>query len=236
MATSFSVIIREVAKHLNAYASGNASTVQTNYNIATPTITQVVDPYFNLNFIQDKIVDAYSRLALEIANVRAHPWRVFVGPTQTAGLASSATLPTTAGGSTIVGALGDVVTSSILMAQASPQRVQQYLNNAALYTLNPYLYYISGNKIYHTASLANIEVCTYERSATVGLVTAIPPGTIALPDILTDAMVAGAVAGCIVESKGMEQASYFKNLFEAAIASIRTGQTTMPRMTLAATP
>ena len=67
------------------------------------------------------------------------------------------------------------------------------------------------------------------------LVTSTPPGNITLPDVLVDAIVAGAVMECIIEAKGVEQASYFKTLFEGAIASIRQGQTTMPMMTLKAT-
>lgn len=236
MATSFAIPIREVAKHLNAFASGNASTTQTNYTTATPTVTQVIDPYFNLDFIKDKIVDAHGRLAVEIANVRAHPWRSWITPSVTAALTIGDLIPTTASSKTIVGAYGEVIGSGILLIQANPQRVQQYLNNASLYPLNPYLYYIEGGRIYHTVAAAAINVCTYERADAVSSIGGTPPGNITIPDVLVDALVAGATASCLVEAKGMEQAAYFQNIFDKAIQSIREGQTTMPRMTLVASP
>lgn len=233
MATTWNVVFREVAKALNAFASGSASTVSTNYLIAPLTTTQVADPYFNLDLIKDKCIDVHGRLALEICNVLGHQWRSRFHAV-TAGLISGATLPTTANSKTIIGALGEVLSSSIRMDKTTPDRVRQYLNNAALYPLNPYLYYIDGNCIYHTAATANINVCVYERADVVTVVSG--NGNINLPDVLVDALVAGALAELIVESKGIEQASYFKNLFEAAIASIRQGQTTMPRFAMAVTP
>ncbi len=235
MATSFAIIIREVAKHLNAYRSGDASTVNTDYTVATPTTTQVADPFFSLAFIQDKVIDAHGRLALEIANVRAHPWRAWIGNSVTATIASGVVLPLVAtNAKSIVGCWGQVLNGGTIMSEAAPERVQQYLYDPLNFN-QPNLYYIDGGYIYHTASIMTINCCTYERSTVAALVTSTPPGNITLPDVLVDAIVAGAVMECIIEAKGVEQASYFKTLFEGAIASIRQGQTTMPMMTLKAT-
>lgn len=234
MATSFSIVIREVAKHLNAYKSGSASTVQTDYTIATPTVTQVVDPFFSLDFIKDKIVDAHGRLSLEIANVRAHPWRTWINNSVTVSIASGAALPLVAANTeSIVGAWGQVLNGGTLMTEAALERVQQYLYDTSDF-IAPNLYYIDGGYVYHTASNVTINCCTYERSAIVTLIGTTPPGNIALPDVLVDALVAGAVAECIIEAKGGEMAAYFMKVFEGAIASIRSGQTTMPMMTLKA--
>lgn len=231
MATAWQIIFRETAKHLNAFASGTASTVSTNYLTSPLTTTQVEDPFFNLGFIQDKCIDAHGRLALEIANVRAHPWRNFVGPSQTLSILTGAALPTTAAnGKTIVGAWGQVRASSQLMSEAAPERVQMAITNSALYT-TPRIYYIDGTFLYHSGALsAVINCCTYERDDAVTAVAA--NGNITLPDVLVDAIVAGAVAECVIESKGMDQAGYFLGIFEKAIESIRNGQTTMPMMTL----
>lgn len=234
MATSFSVIVRETAKHLNAYKSGSASTVQTDYVIATPTITQVTDPFFSLDFIKDKITDAHGRLSLEIANVRSHPWRTWIGSTVTSSLSSGAALPTTASSRSIVGAWGQVLAGGTLMDEAAPARVQQYLYDTSDF-IAPNLYYIDGGYIYHTAASVTINCCTYERSTVAALIATTPPGNITLPDVLVDALVAGAVAECIIEAKGGEMAAYFMKVFEGAIASIRSGQTTMPMITLKAT-
>lgn len=232
MATAWQVIFREVAKHANAFASGSAATVATNYAVSPLTTTQVADPFFNLAFIQDKAIDAHGRLALEIANVRAHPWRRYVGNSVTSALASGDQLPATAAnGDTIVGAWGQVLAGGTLpMSEAAPERVRAYLiHSTALYTA-PYIYYIDGGYIYHTSATATINCCTYERADIVTAVAA--NGNITLPDVLVDAIVAGAVASLLVEAKGMEQAAYFKNYFEGCIESIRKGETTMPMMTL----
>lgn len=234
MATAWQIIFREAVKHVNAFASGTAATVSANYLTSPLTTTQVEDPFFNLDFIKDKCIDANGRLALEIANVRQHPWRAFIGGSSTAGLVTGSILPTTAvSGKTIVGAWGQVRASGQLMTEASPERVQAAITNPALYQ-TPRLYYIDGEYIYHTgASTAVINCCTYDRSDVVTTVAA--NGNIALPDVLADAIVAGAVASLVIEGKGAEQAGYFLSVFNAAIESIRKGQTTMPMLTLRAT-
>lgn len=234
MATAWSVIERQVVKHLNAFASGDASTVSTNYLTAPLTTTQVEDPFFNLDFIKDKCIDAQGRLANEIANVRAHPWRAWIGNSVTNNILTGAVLPTIAtNNKAIVGAWGQVKAGSETMTEAAPERVRDYnLHTSTLYN-TPYLYYIDGNRIYHTsASGCSINCCTYERADAV---SAFAAGDISIPDVLVDALVAGAVAECIIEAKGMEQAAYFLNVFQKAIESIRNGQTTMPMMTLKAT-
>lgn len=233
MATAWQVILRETAKHANAFASGGAATVATDYATSPLTTTQVVDPFFNLDFIKDKAIDAHGRLALEIANVREHPWRAFIGNSVTSGLASGAAIPTTAANSkSIVGALGQVLSSGgVPMSAAAPERVRAYqLHTTNLYT-TPYLFYIDGGYIYHTGSnTVTINICTYERADVVAAVAA--NGNITLPDVLADAIVAGAVSELIVEGKGMEQAAYLKDYFQKAIESIRSGQTRMPMMNL----
>lgn len=225
MATAWSVIERQVVKHLNAFASGDASTVSTNYLTTPLTTTQVEDPFFNIDFIKDKCIDAQGRLANEIANVYGHPWRAFIGNSQTDSLSSGDLLPTLAvNGDTIIGALGLVRRGTELFSKAALQRVSMYLENPTVYN-RPFLYCIDGNKIFHTASSAvTIDCCTYERSDAVAAFAA---GNIILPDVLVDALVAGAVAECIIEAKGMEQAGYFLGAFQKAIDSIRNGQTVM---------
>jgi hypothetical protein len=234
MATSWQTIFREVAKHLNAFASGSAATVSANYLTSPLTTTQVADPYFNLDFIKDKAIDAHGRLALEIADVRTHPWRAFIGNSITNALASGAVLPTLAtNNKSIVGAYGQVNSGGVPCSKAAPERVRAVLINSIppLYPLSVYLYYIDGNRVYHTESTVTIHVCTYERADVVTTVAA--NGDITLPDVLVDALVAGAVAALVIEAKGMEQGAYFKNYFERAIESIRQGQTTMPMMATA---
>jgi hypothetical protein len=236
MATAWQIIFREVAKHANAFASGSASTVSANYSTSPLTVTQVEDPFFSLDFIKDKCIDAHGRLAVEIANVRAHPWRAWIGNTRTATISSGAVLPTVGTNSkSIVGAWGQVVAggTGVLMSEAAPERVRDYLEHSSTLYGSPYLYYIDGNRIYHTETTVLIDCCTYERADVVTVVAA--NGDITLPDVLVDAIVAGAVAELIVEAKGIEQASYFLNVFNSAIDSIRKGQTTMPMMTLKAT-
>lgn len=235
MATPWQVIFREVAKHANAFKSGNAATVAADYTTSPLTTTQVADPFLNLDFITDKAIDAHGRLALEIANVRAHPWRAEVGNSVTSSLSSGAAMPLLASNNkTIIGAWGQVLnTDSVLMTEAAPERVRPYLVHAATLFIDPYLYYIDGNRIYHTSADVRLNVCTYERADVVAAVAA--NGNITLPDVLADAIVAGAVAGLIVEAKGIEMAAYYLNAFNAAINSIRANDTTMPMKLLPTT-
>ena len=234
MATAWTIIFREVAKHANAFASGNAATVSASYLTSPLTTTQVEDPFFNLDFIKDKCIDAHGRLAAEIANVRTHPWRTFVGNSVTDALLNGDALPSTAlNGKSIVGAWGQVMGGSEPFSEAAPERVRSYLLNTSDYN-HPYLYYIDGNRIYHTASSSvTINCCTYERADVVTAVAA--NGNISLPDVLVDAIVAGAVAELVIEAKGIEQAGYFLGVFKSAIDSIRQGMTTFPMRTLPAT-
>lgn len=232
MATAWQVVIRETAKHLNAFVSGSASTVSSNYLTSPLTITQVEDPFFNLGFIQDKCIDAHGRLALEIANVRQHPWRSFVGPSTVTVTNGTAIGTVAANGDTIVGAIGQVLSGGRMMTEVAPELINQYLRSAGGADYNaPDIYYCDGIYVYSSAaSSVAINVCTYERADAVAAVAA--NGNIALPDALVDAIVAGAVSACIVESKGMEQGGYFGGLFMKAIESIRQGETTMPMLTL----
>lgn len=236
MATPWQVILREVSKHLNAFAGGAVGSVATAYTTTPLTTAEVVDPFFNLDFIKDKAIDAHGRLALEIANVRQHPWRSFIGNTTTSNIASGAVVPPTASNNkSIVGALGQVSSSSDSQAltEAAPERVRAYLALSSTVYNQPYLYYIDGNRIYHTETNVVINVCTYERSDVATTVAA--NGNITLPDVLVDAIVAGAVSALIIENKGVEMGGVFGNYFQKAIESIRQGQTHMPMMTLKAT-
>lgn len=234
MATSFAIIIREVAKHLNAYRSGDASTVNTDYTVATPTTTQVADPFFSLAFIQDKVIDAHGRLALEIANVRTHPWRSFIGPSTVTVANGAAIAQTAVNGKPIVGAIGQVLNGGRMMSEAAPERVNAYLRHTGVTYNAPDIYYCDGNVFYSSAaSFVTVNVCTYDRSDQVLALAA--NGDITIPDVLADALVAGAVAELVIESKGMEQAAYFLGIFEKAIESIRNGMTHWPMMTLKAT-
>lgn len=231
MATAWTTILREVTKHANAFASGNASTVATDYTTSPLTTAQVVDPYYNLAFMQDKVIDAHGRLALEIANVRQHPFRSWITPS-TVTVADSAAIGTVAAnGKTIVGAYGQVLIGGIPASEAAPERVRDYQLHGGNVYGSPYLYYIDGLRLYlapNTSGLIN--VCTYERADAVTAVAA--NGNITLPDVLADAIVAGAVAELVIEAKGIEQAGYFLGIFNAAIDSIRKGLTTFPMMTL----
>lgn len=231
MATAWQIVLREAAKHTNAFASGSVSTVATDYTTSPLTTTQVVDPYFNLDLIKDKAIDAHGRLALEIANVRQHPFRSWITPS-TVTVADSAAISTVAAnGKTIVGAYGQVLIGGVPCSEAAPERVRAYqLHGGSLYSA-PYLYYLDGVYIYLAPNTTcSINVCTYERADVVAAVAA--NGNISLPDVLVDAIVAGAVAELVIEAKGIEQAGYFLGIFNAAIDSIRKGLTTFPMMTL----
>lgn len=231
MATAWTTILRETAKHANAFASGSAATVATDYTTSPLTTTQVVDPYFNLDFIKDKAIDAHGRLALEIANVRQHPFRSWITPSTVSVTNGTAISTVAANGKTIVGAYGQVLIGGVPASEAAPERVADYTRLGGNVYGVPNLYYIDGVYLYSTAGAGCvINVCTYERADAVTAMAA--NGNISLPDVLADAIVAGAVAELVIEAKGVEQANHFLGIFNAAIDSIRKGLTTFPMMTL----
>jgi hypothetical protein len=223
-----------VAKAVNAIAGAQASTMATNFNASPLTTTEVDDPAYNLGLLQDVILNTHGRLALEIASatdengVGNHPWRSFFAAT-TSSLANGAALPATASnGDTIVGAFGKVYVAgdNNVMAPAAAERVSMWrrdASNTTVFKTQPYLYNISGGKIYHTTGNVVMDCCTYERADYATTMAA--NGDIGLPDILSDALVAGSVASLVIEDEYAATAAYYKNFYEGAIAAIRAGRT-----------
>src|SRR5262245_9911967 len=113
MSTPFNTIIRETIKHVNGILGASASSQASAYLTSPITTTQADDPVFNLNWVQDRIIDVHGRIALEIASVAdpntgigCHPWRSFFRDS-TSNVAHGGDLPTTgSSGKTIIGALG----------------------------------------------------------------------------------------------------------------------------------
>ena len=74
MATTFSVINREVAQSLNAFAGAQVTTREAAYTTAPITSGGVGDsPIFNPSFIFDRALDVQGQIAQEICNQRTHP-------------------------------------------------------------------------------------------------------------------------------------------------------------------
>ena len=96
------------------------------------------------------------------------------------------------------------------------------LHTTTLFTAGPGIYTIQSNRIYCSNSNVDIACCTYER-ADYSITS-----TIALPDVLADTLVVGTLAQILVEGMYLEQASYFSNIYQAAIEAIRSGAVVMP--------
>lgn len=221
---------------MNGIAGSSASTVETNYNTSPLTTTQLDSPVWNLSFLQDICIDIHGRLALEIASVQdpqtgigCHPWRSFFRDV-TANIAHAGNLPTTgSGGKTIIGALGrprDASDTDQFLTPASAERVSNFKNFSGIYTNNPWLYHINGSIVYHTTTNIVFECCVYERADAVTAVGA--NGSIVLPDVLTDCLVAGAIASAVIEEEFAGQVAVYGEIYRLGIESIRKMSIVMP--------
>lgn len=236
MATSYNTVLREVLKRVNGIAGAQAAAMATNYAVSPLTTTEADDPVYSLAFVKDVIIDVHGRLALEIASVvdpvtgiGCHPWRSFFAGV-TATVSNDSAMPTVSSTSkTIIGALGRCVSSGDtdhIYTPASAERVSAFrLYVSTLYTTSPGLYYIDGGKLYTTGSVI-FNCCMYERADQVTAMAA--NGSITLPDVLVDALVAGSVAGLLVEDEYAGQVQTYRQMYEQAIAAIRAGSVAMP--------
>ncbi len=242
MATGWRVIIREAAKRVNAVTGATASTMATNYATSPLTTTEIDDPVYNLAFLQDVIIDTHGHLALEIASVAdnrgigCHPWRAFFADV-TASVNHEGSIPTTGTGSkSIIGALGQPYNAGDtdqILTMASAERVSNYrlFVSNEVYTLNPYLYHVDGHKVYCTVSSVVFPCCVYERSDYVTTMAA--NGSIALPDSLADALVAGAVSALLIEDEYAAQSAYYKAIYDQAVMAIRAQKIVVPGLAMA---
>lgn len=234
MSTAFNTILREVLKRVNGIAGAQAAAMATNYAVSPLTTTEADDPVYSLAFVKDVIVDTHGRLALEIASVvdpvtgvGCHPWRAFFRDV-TASVGHDSALPTVGSSTkTIIGALGRAVSAGdtdFILTPGSAERVSAFrLYTGTLYTAGAGLYHINGGKVYATVSNVVFDCCVYERADYSAFT-----GNIALPDALTDALVAGSVAGLLLEDEYAAQTAYYRDMYSQAIAAIRAGSVAMP--------
>lgn len=245
MATPFNTAIRKALKHVNKIKGATGAAQQTAYLTSPLTTTQVASPVINLDFARDAVIDAHGRLALEIASVAdpvtgigCHPWRTFF-----AGLTSAVThgavVPTaTSGSKAIIGALGRPYDSSDtdqFLQPASLERVSKFKNNSSIYTNNPWFYSINGSKVYHTTTSIIFECCGYERSDIATAASAATNGSFGqggtantIPDVLEDALVAGAVVMMCVEGEYLDLIGLYAEYWKQALDAIRMGSLRMP--------
>lgn len=224
MAVTFAQAHREVAQILNALAGAQVATRETAYNAASITTAGVGDsPVFNPQFIIERVLDVHGQLAQEICAVRTHPWRAYFA-SNTGSLSNAAQLPTQdAANKPIIGAWGDVAVGNIPLTWVSWEEMRAWLlHTTSLFTAQPYIYTMQGNKFYCSSATGTIECCVYDRDDYVGATN------IGLPDVLLAALVNGAAAQIVVESMYADQAGYYLSIYQAAVEAIRAGLTVMP--------
>lgn len=240
MSTTYQKALARLAKHCNALAGATAATQASNYILTPATSVSIDDAVFTLDFLNNLLIDTHGRIALAIAScvnkegIGNHPWRSFFRDL-TANLSHGANLPTVgAGTKTIIGAYGEAYDASDtdqVLTRASVQRISKYKNNSGIYTNNPWLWTISGGKVWHTTTNINIDVCVYERADQV---SAVASGVIVIPDVLEDLLVAGAVAQAVIIGKNLDQARLFSEYYQAGLSAIAAGSTAIPNLALAA--
>lgn len=238
MSVPFNTILRNILRHVNGIAGAQIADAEAAYLTNPLTTTAADNPRYNLSFVKDVMIDVHGRLALAIATtadpvtgIGCHPWRSFfssVTPTITDG----AVLPKQdAATKELIGALGrarDATDADLLFTPASAERVSQYKQfGPTFYTVNPYFYHINGSIVYHTATSGIVfECCVYRRDDVATLVTS--NSNIQLPDILSDALVAGTVASLLIESEYADQSAFYMSAYMAALQEIASGSIAMP--------
>lgn len=213
----------------NMLTGSQAATLQTTYQVSPLTATQNKSADFPFDHLRDAILQAEQDFVTAVAFTGQHPWRSGTISSATATLGTGAILPAQdATGRQVIGTYGDIYdnATSTAMVEMPLDVITRRLRNANNHYVCPVYYYkISGNRIYHTTSGVNIEVCTYKRSDQVTTYDA--AGIMLLPDPAEPGIVARALSFLFRDGAYAAQAAVWRQYSDEAIAAIGAGHANM---------
>lgn len=228
MASNYHEILAEVALRINALTGVTAADQQTAYTTRPLTTTQWQSPIFPFASAKAAILNAEERLAHAIANVGDHPWRKFLADTTTA-ISHKGLINTTTLSKQIIGMYGAVYDASdgTECTKKSPETIRRRVRNANSFFRAPAYYYcIEGNRIFHTRTTVTIDVCVYDRASQSTNLDA--NSAMLLPDVLDEALVAGAVSMLVRDDEFTGQAAIYRAYFNDTLKMIAGGGTSRP--------
>lgn len=231
-------LIADAALRVNSLVGASTSTLETSFTTRPLTTAEFQSTIFPFSAHITAILYAEQRLAQVIAETGNHPYRTFL-QTQTSTLATGANLPSLdSTGKPIIGIYGAVLDGSvttITCTEGTLEQIRRYNQLATagstLYLMSPYQYKIDGNTIEHTQTTVIIKVCAYDYATQ--LTAATNDTVILLPDALGEAYVTGSLAYLLRDDEFMAQGNVFRGMFEATLAGIRQGLTSVPPVSTA---
>lgn len=236
--TTYHDLIADAALRVNALTGASATDLETSFTTRPLTTTQFQSTIFPFSAYITAILYAEQRLAQVIAETGNHPYRTYL-QTQTSALATGANLPSTdSTGLPIIGIYGAVLDGSVTTiscTEGTLEQIRRYNQLATagstLYLMSPYQYKIDGNTIEHTQTTVIIKVCTYDYATQLAAATA--DSVILLPDALGEAYVTGSLSYLLRDDEWLSQGAVFRGMFEATLAGIRQGLTSVPPISTA---
>ena len=179
----------------------------------------IADGKYPLSAIYDAILNSEGALANAIADTGGHPFRDYL-LSFTATMTSGDVLPSVDSDSNpIIGIFGSVFDATELTKVCTEQPLEVIRRWQAMRSylkLEYYYYKLAGNQILHTRDAAIMQCCIYNRNAQ--LVALEANNDMLLPDSLTAALVAGALAFLGIDGS-------YRAMFDAATSAIRSGLT-----------
>jgi hypothetical protein len=207
MSFSWDKAKQKVGNELGAVLGSNATQADANYSAPMTTGT-VIGPDFTPSMIEDALAGALGRIVEAIASTPLNPERAGF-TTQTVALASGDLIPRTDSGGTnkIVGVIGAVRDSSDdeVLELTDLDKVRSFARHSAtVYEgFDAYWYALDAQRIIHTRTEVEADVCTYTRPAAF-------TGDVPLDDWHESGLVKLAVAEIALKE------SMFANLYDAA--------------------
>jgi len=168
MSFSWNIAKQKVANELGAILGATATAADAAY-LATMTTGTVIGPDFTPSMIEDALAAALGKIIEAIASTPLNPERAGF-TTQTVALASGDLIPRTdSGGTKIVGVIGAVRDSSDdeVLEITDLDKVRSFARHSATVyeDFDAYWYALDGQRILHTRTEVEIDVCTYTRPA-----------------------------------------------------------------------
>lgn len=226
MAYTYNMALRQLGLKTNSIVGTQSTDMESTYATSPLTSANFNSTIYTFLFLKEQILNAQEGLLLAIALTEKHPWREFVGPSSVNNLSSGDRVTTTAAnGAQRVGAWGAVrdTSDSKPCTRKSLRQVQDRIDNPnTLWIMPVYWFAQDGDRIRHTRTTVNLDVCTYTRPDAAALSLT---SNILLPDILGPAIVDGAVMMCFRDDENLVQAGRSGELYAAWLNAIKAGQT-----------
>jgi hypothetical protein len=223
MATTYSVILRQVMRDVGALRGVTPEGIETSYTTnPIDKFQQGLEAPINYTRMIDAVLNAEATLAEAIASTAGHEWRQIIGDV-TSALTYGAVIPSTgSGGSQVIGMRGAVRdnATSEPCTENQLERIRDRVQNPNTMWLIPvYWYAINDRRIYHTVTSVIVDVCTYTRPSALTLSLST---NLTLPEVLAPAYVDGAL---------MEFDDKKGNIFEGWVKAIKSGNTSIDTAT-----